>query len=135
MSIAQNFQITGHSGHYCFGFGVDALELIMQCKANAQQSRNEYRLPAHYWRTAHVVDEPTTGLGRTGKSSPIFLLLATFTDLPAPANKYLNAIINKCERVGKTKKRRVEVEFMEGAKCIWAWGRFLGADCRWRWVK
>ena len=69
------------------------------------------------------------------KSSPIFLLLATFTDLPAPANKYLNAIINKCERVGKTKKRRVEVEFMEGAKCIWAWGRFLGADCRWRWVK
>ena len=80
------------------------------------------------------LNEPT-GLGRTGKSSPIFLLLATFTDLPAPANKYLNAIINKCERVGKTKKRRVEVEFMEGAKCIWAWGRFLGADCRWRWVK
>ena len=107
----------------------------MQCKANAQQSRNEYRLPAHYWRTAHIVDEPTTGLNRTGKSSPIFLLLATFTDLPAAGNKYLNAIINKCERVGKTKKRRVEVEFMEGAKCIWAWGRFLGADCRWRWVK
>ena len=71
----------------------------MQCKANAQQSCNEYRLPAH-WRTALIVDEPT-GLGRTGKSSPIFLLLATFTDLPAPANKYLKAIINKCERVGK----------------------------------
>ena len=55
LSIAEIIQITGHSGHHCFGFGVDALELIMQCKANAQQSRNEYRLPAHYWRTAHIV--------------------------------------------------------------------------------
>ena len=88
----------------------------MQCKANAQQSRNEYRLPAHYWRTAHIVDEPTTGSGRTGKSSPIFLLLATFTDLPAPANKYLNAIINKGR--GQKKNRL----FLEKSPELWVGG-------------
>ena len=139
LSIAEIIQITGHSGHHCFGFGVDALELIMQCKANAQQSRNEYRLPAH-WRTcAHIVargSQWTHRLRQNWQKFTHFLAACNFYRLACTAaNKYLNAIINKCERVGKTKKRRVEVEFMEGAKCIWAWGRFLGADCRWRWVK
>ena len=67
LSIAQSIQITGHSDHHCFGFGVDALELIMQCKANAQQSRNEYRLPAHR-RTAHIAARGRNGSRRGTKA-------------------------------------------------------------------
>ena len=65
-----------------------------------------------------------------GKNLPIFSS-ASFTD-SAAANKYLNAIIkfNCKKKVRNGDKQRVEVEFMEAAKCIFAWGRFLGSDCR-----
>ena len=108
LSTAHIIQITGrgHSGHHCFGFGVDALELIMQCKANAQQSRNEYRLPAH-WRTAHIVASAPQWTHhwlrrQNWQKFTNFLAACNFYRLACTAaNKYLNAIINKCERVGK----------------------------------